>query len=192
MRGRCRPCPLHVMGKWSHSRSARYEYDPYGNVIGPDPDEDGDWQEHATAYALANPIRFSQVGQVARPAIFGAGFCVFRVFRGSIVLGNRGIREPREKPACRNGHAAGWSPSSRPSPWEGEGADKLVGEPAEYRGTAHPTSPGTGRGWGGSIRFAARRLKSVTLIPSFSLRGRGGPGDADRQTATTCFASRWK
>ncbi len=39
--------------------AARYEYDPYGNVTGPDPDGDGDWQEHATAYALANPIRFS-------------------------------------------------------------------------------------------------------------------------------------
>ncbi len=41
------------------SPAARYEYDPYGNVIGPDPDGDGDWQEHAAAYALANPIRFS-------------------------------------------------------------------------------------------------------------------------------------
>ncbi len=41
------------------STAARYEYDPYGNVIGPDPDNDGDWQEHATEYAKANPIRFS-------------------------------------------------------------------------------------------------------------------------------------
>ncbi|MGB9620578.1 MAG: RHS repeat domain-containing protein, partial [Armatimonadota bacterium] len=41
------------------SVAARYEYDPYGNVIGPDPDEDGDWMDDATAYALANPIRFS-------------------------------------------------------------------------------------------------------------------------------------
>ncbi len=100
--------------------------------------------------------------------------CVFRVFRGSILLGDRGIHEPREKRACTNGHAAGWSPSPRPSPWEGEGADKLVGEPAEYRGTAHPTSPGTGRGWGGSIRFAGRRLKSVTLTPALSLEWERG------------------
>mgnify|MGYP003810981151 CR=1 FL=1 len=39
--------------------AARYEYDPYGNVIGPDPNADGNWQEHATAFALANPFRFS-------------------------------------------------------------------------------------------------------------------------------------
>jgi len=39
--------------------AARYEYDPYGNVIGPDEDADGDWQDDATAYALANPYRFS-------------------------------------------------------------------------------------------------------------------------------------
>jgi len=39
--------------------AAHYEYDPYGNVIGPDPDGDGDWQEHASAFTLANPIRFS-------------------------------------------------------------------------------------------------------------------------------------
>lgn len=38
---------------------ARYEYDPYGQTIGPDPDDDGDWLEHAGPYALDNPFRFS-------------------------------------------------------------------------------------------------------------------------------------
>jgi RHS repeat-associated protein len=39
--------------------AGRYEYDPYGNVIGPDVDGDGQWTDDATAYALANPFRFS-------------------------------------------------------------------------------------------------------------------------------------
>ncbi len=39
--------------------AARYEYDAYGAVIGPDTDNDGDWQDDATALALANPVRFS-------------------------------------------------------------------------------------------------------------------------------------
>ena len=39
--------------------SGKAEYDSYGNIIGPDPDNDGDWREHATAFALANPFRFS-------------------------------------------------------------------------------------------------------------------------------------
>jgi len=41
------------------STVARYEYDPYGNIIGPDVDGDGQWIDDATAFALANPIRFS-------------------------------------------------------------------------------------------------------------------------------------
>jgi len=48
-----------VIKAGDQSVAARYEYDPYGNIIGPDDDADGDWQEHATAFALANPIRFS-------------------------------------------------------------------------------------------------------------------------------------
>ncbi len=38
---------------------ARYEYDPYGKVIGPDDDDDGDWRDDAGPYAVENPIRFS-------------------------------------------------------------------------------------------------------------------------------------
>ncbi len=37
---------------------ARYEYAPYGKVIGPD-DDDGDWRDDAGPYATENPIRFS-------------------------------------------------------------------------------------------------------------------------------------
>ncbi len=39
--------------------AAKYEYDPYGNIIGPDHDADGDWRDDAGPYALANPFRFS-------------------------------------------------------------------------------------------------------------------------------------
>lgn len=38
---------------------ARYEYDAYGNVIGPDADSDGDWRDDAAPYAITNPYRFS-------------------------------------------------------------------------------------------------------------------------------------
>jgi RHS repeat-associated protein len=41
------------------SIAARYEYDPYGNIIGPDDDADGDWRDDAGPYALDNPFRFS-------------------------------------------------------------------------------------------------------------------------------------
>jgi RHS repeat-associated protein len=42
-----------------YSLAARYEYDPYGNLIGPDDDQDGDWQDDAGPYAYVNRIRFS-------------------------------------------------------------------------------------------------------------------------------------
>ena len=40
---------------------ARYEYDPYGAIVGPDTDDDGDFDEYDEpgTYAAANPIRFS-------------------------------------------------------------------------------------------------------------------------------------
>ena len=40
---------------------ARYEYDPYGAIVGPDTDDDGDFDENDEpgTYAAANPIRFS-------------------------------------------------------------------------------------------------------------------------------------
>ena len=38
---------------------ARYEYDPYGNVVGPDTDSDGDWTDDAGPYATVNAFRFS-------------------------------------------------------------------------------------------------------------------------------------
>jgi RHS repeat-associated protein len=43
----------------SVSMVARYEYDPYGAVIGPDDDSDGDWTDDAGSYAVANTMRFS-------------------------------------------------------------------------------------------------------------------------------------
>lgn len=36
-----------------------YEYDVYGNCIGPDIDGDGQWQDDADPYAFVNPFRFS-------------------------------------------------------------------------------------------------------------------------------------
>lgn len=41
------------------SLKARYEHDPYGRVIGPDDDDDGDWRDDAGAYASTNAWRFS-------------------------------------------------------------------------------------------------------------------------------------
>ena len=40
---------------------ARYDYDPYGAIVGPDTDDDGDFDEYDEpgTYAAANPIRFS-------------------------------------------------------------------------------------------------------------------------------------
>lgn len=38
---------------------ARYEYDAYGTVIGPDTDNDQMWQDDAGPYAVTNPFRFS-------------------------------------------------------------------------------------------------------------------------------------
>jgi len=56
------------------SVAARYEYDPYGNIIGPDDDADGDWSEHATAFALANPIRFSTKWFDAETGLYYYGY----------------------------------------------------------------------------------------------------------------------
>ena len=41
------------------SLRARYEYDPYGLVIGPDTDGDGQWTDDAGSYAARNAFRFS-------------------------------------------------------------------------------------------------------------------------------------
>ena len=38
---------------------ARYEYDAYGDIIGPDFDADGDWTDDAGPFAATNPFRFS-------------------------------------------------------------------------------------------------------------------------------------
>ncbi len=37
----------------------RYEYSPFGEVVGPDDDADGDWRDDAGAFATDNPFRFS-------------------------------------------------------------------------------------------------------------------------------------
>jgi RHS repeat-associated protein len=41
--------------------AAKYEYDPYGKIIGPDTDvpPNGEWKDDATSYALTQPFRFS-------------------------------------------------------------------------------------------------------------------------------------
>ncbi|MBK8915060.1 MAG: RHS repeat-associated core domain-containing protein [Phycisphaerales bacterium] len=45
---------------WSAGRVvAKYEYDPYGNIVGPDADNDGNIAEEAGPYAAINPFRFS-------------------------------------------------------------------------------------------------------------------------------------
>jgi len=40
---------------------AQYEYDPYGNIVGPDTDDDGDFdaEDEPGAYTALNPFRFS-------------------------------------------------------------------------------------------------------------------------------------
>ncbi|MGE0481698.1 MAG: RHS repeat domain-containing protein [Phycisphaerae bacterium] len=38
---------------------ARYEYDAYGRITGPDTDDDGDWRDDAGPYAITNTMRFS-------------------------------------------------------------------------------------------------------------------------------------
>ncbi len=38
---------------------AQYEYSPFGEVVGPDDDADGDWRDDAGAFATDNPFRFS-------------------------------------------------------------------------------------------------------------------------------------
>ncbi|MBK8915068.1 MAG: hypothetical protein IPM64_10800 [Phycisphaerales bacterium] len=46
--------------EWHAGRlAARYEYDPYGNIVGPDADGDGNIAEEAGPYAATNPFRFS-------------------------------------------------------------------------------------------------------------------------------------
>ncbi|MBK8915066.1 MAG: hypothetical protein IPM64_10790 [Phycisphaerales bacterium] len=45
---------------WSAGRlAAKYEYDPYGNITGPDADGDGNIAEESGPYAAINPFRFS-------------------------------------------------------------------------------------------------------------------------------------
>ncbi|MBK8916086.1 MAG: RHS repeat-associated core domain-containing protein [Phycisphaerales bacterium] len=45
---------------WSAGRLvAKYEYDPYGNIVGPDADNDGNIAEEAGPYASMNPFRSS-------------------------------------------------------------------------------------------------------------------------------------
>ncbi|MBK8915194.1 MAG: hypothetical protein IPM64_11455 [Phycisphaerales bacterium] len=45
---------------WATGRvAAKYEYDPYGNIVGPDADNDGNIAEEAGTYAAINPFRFS-------------------------------------------------------------------------------------------------------------------------------------
>jgi YD repeat-containing protein len=39
--------------------AATYEYDPYGNIVVRDTNDDGNWLDEAGSYAHANPFRFS-------------------------------------------------------------------------------------------------------------------------------------
>ena len=71
---------------------ARYEYDPYGNVVGPDTDSDGDWTDDAGPYATVNTFRFSTKQWDDETAL---GYWVFRYY--SPTLGRWISRDPIEE-----------------------------------------------------------------------------------------------
>jgi len=76
----------------SASLVARYEYDPYGLVIGPDTDGDGQRTDDAGSYAARNAIRFS-----TKPfdPVTGQGYWIFRPYDPK--LGRWVTRDPRDE-----------------------------------------------------------------------------------------------
>ncbi len=76
---------------------ARYEYDPYGSVIGPDTDEDGEWQDDAGPYATENPIRFSTKYFDDETAL---GYWGYRYY--SVQMGRWLSRDPLGDPDSEN------------------------------------------------------------------------------------------
>ncbi|MBK8915192.1 MAG: RHS repeat-associated core domain-containing protein [Phycisphaerales bacterium] len=60
---------------WSAGRmAAKYEYDPYGNIIGPDADNDGNIAEESGPYASINPFRFSTKFLDAETGLYYYGY----------------------------------------------------------------------------------------------------------------------
>ncbi|MBK8915061.1 MAG: RHS repeat-associated core domain-containing protein [Phycisphaerales bacterium] len=60
---------------WSAGRlAATYEYDPYGNIVGPDADGDGNIAEEAGPYAAINPFRFSTKFLDAESGLYYYGY----------------------------------------------------------------------------------------------------------------------
>ncbi|MBK8915058.1 MAG: RHS repeat-associated core domain-containing protein [Phycisphaerales bacterium] len=60
---------------WSAGRlAAKYEYDPYGNITGPDADGDGNIAEEAGPYAAVNPFRFSTKFLDAETGLYYYGY----------------------------------------------------------------------------------------------------------------------
>ncbi|MBK8915062.1 MAG: hypothetical protein IPM64_10770 [Phycisphaerales bacterium] len=60
---------------WSAGRlAATYEYDPYGNIVGPDADGDGNIAEEAGTYADINPFRFSTKFLDAETGLYYYGY----------------------------------------------------------------------------------------------------------------------
>ncbi len=88
---------------------ACYEYDPYGSVIGPDTDDDGEWQDDAGPYAADNPIRFSTKYFDAETAL---GYWGYRYY--SPRLGRWMNRDPIGETGGQNIYAyVGNSPADR-------------------------------------------------------------------------------
>jgi RHS repeat-associated protein len=91
---------LNATNQQSITVAAKYEYDPYGNVIGPDPDNDGDWLEHAGPYAATNPFRFSTKwfdAEVDYPSTSNDGLYYFGRRYYLPRLGRWGSRDPIEE-----------------------------------------------------------------------------------------------
>ncbi|MBK8915520.1 MAG: hypothetical protein IPM64_13155 [Phycisphaerales bacterium] len=60
---------------WATGRlAAKYEYDPYGNIVGPDADGDGNIAEEAGPYAATNPFRFSTKFLDAETGLYYYGY----------------------------------------------------------------------------------------------------------------------
>jgi len=91
---------------------ARYEYDPYGNVVGPDTDSDGDWTDDAGPYATVNAFRFSTKQWDDET---GLGYWGYRYY--SPTLGRWMSRDPIAEQGGLNLYAyVGNSPTSRVDP----------------------------------------------------------------------------
>ncbi|MBK8915070.1 MAG: RHS repeat-associated core domain-containing protein [Phycisphaerales bacterium] len=86
---------------WSVGRmAAKYEYDPYGNITGPDADGDGNIAEEAGPYAAVNPFRFSTKFLDAETGLYYYGYRYY-----SPRLGRWINRDPIEEEGGPNLHS---------------------------------------------------------------------------------------